>query len=83
MCHLATRGRLHSPGQPAEYDQLSVTLFVSGYSMIIASEKKSVRPYMLQHLEDLMEDVELYSWETVLAFGASNWSTAMFPGQMR
>ena len=36
-------------GQPAEYDQLSITLFVSGIPMVIVLEKESVRPYMLQH----------------------------------
>ena len=57
-------------GQPVEYDQLSITVFVSSFLIVMAMEKESVRPYMLQHLQDLMADAELYSWEPARAFYA-------------
>ena len=57
-------------GQPAEYDQLSITIFVSGFLMVMILEKQSVRPYMLQHLQDLMADADLYGWEPIRAFHA-------------
>ena len=38
--------------------------------MVVASEKESIRPYMLQHLQDLMVDMELYGGEPVRAFHA-------------
>ena len=38
---------------------ISVTLFVSGLLTVMAGKKETVRPFMLQHLQDLMEDTEL------------------------
>ena len=55
-------------GQPEEYDQLIITIFVCGFLMVMATEKESIRPYMLQHLQNLMADVELYGWELIWAF---------------
>ena len=49
---------------------MSVTLFVNGYMMVMAREKDIVRPFMLQHLYELMEDAELYRWEPVRTFFA-------------
>ena len=47
-------------GQPKEYEQMSITLFMKGFLIVMAIEKQSIRPFMLQHLWDLMEDMELY-----------------------
>ena len=54
-----------STGQPAEYDQMSVTLFVSGILIVMAMDNKSTRPFMLQYLQEPMEDRELYGWEPI------------------
>ena len=45
--------------QPTEYEKISVTLFVIGFQIMMASEKENVRPFMLQHLQVLMEDTAL------------------------
>ena len=57
-------------GQPAESHQLNITRVVSGFLTAMAAEKGSVKPYMLQHLHDLMADAKLYGWEPVRAFHA-------------
>ena len=67
---LATQDHLTPTGQPAEYDQLRIPLFVSGYLSVMSVEKGSVRLYTLQHLQDIMADVELYGWEPIRAFHA-------------
>ena len=38
--------------------------------MVMAAEKPSICLLMIQHLQDLMSDVELYGWELVKAFHA-------------
>ena len=38
--------------------------------MIMALEKESIRPYMLQHFQDLKADAELYGWKPIRAFHA-------------
>ena len=35
---------------PAEYEKMSITLFVSGFVMVMAIEKEKVRRFMLQYL---------------------------------
>ena len=47
-------------GQPSVYDSISVPLFVSGYMQAMEAEKPSVRPYMANHLIELIGDAELY-----------------------
>ena len=58
-----------STGPPTEY-KMSVTLFVSRFLMVMTGEKENVRPFMLQHLQEEMEDVELYRWDPIRAFHA-------------
>ena len=50
-------------GKPAEYEDISIPLFVSGYLAVIVVENLAVHPLMVQHLQELMWDAELYSWE--------------------
>ena len=56
-------------GQTAEYEEMCVTLFVSGFLMVMTGEE-TIRPFMLQHLKELTEDAELYGWEPIWAFHA-------------
>ena len=46
---------------------MSITLFVSSFLMMMVGEKESVRPFILQHLQQLMEYMEVYSWEAIRA----------------
>ena len=57
-------------GKPAEYEGLSIPLFISGYLVVMVAEKRSIHHPMIQHLQDLMSDAELYGWEPVRAFHA-------------
>ena len=52
-------------GQPKVFEDMSISLFVSGYLMVMAGERDQVKPHMIQHLQDLMKDVESYGSETV------------------
>ena len=45
-------------------------MFVSRFLMVMAGEKDNIKPFMLQHLQMLMEDIELYSWEPIEAYHA-------------
>ena len=55
-------------GKLIEYKGISITLFISRYLAIMAIEKSSVHPVIVQHL--LMGDAESYRWELVIAFHA-------------
>ena len=57
-----------STGKLAEYDQLSIPLFVSGYLMVMSAEKETMHPHTMQHLQDIMADAELCGWEPVMVF---------------
>ena len=37
-----------------------MTLFVSGYLMVMAKEKYEIKANMIQHLQELMDNVESY-----------------------
>ena len=52
-------------GKPAIYEELSLPLFVQGYLIVMKGEERAIRAKMATHLEELMEDAELYSWERV------------------
>ena len=56
--------------QPAVYEDLSVTVFVSGYLAIMETVKPVRKPFILRHLKDLMADTEVYGWATVHAYHA-------------
>ena len=55
-------------GKPVAYEELSIPLFVHGYLIIMRNEKDSVRAKMASHLDELMDDVGLYSWDKVRAY---------------
>ena len=57
-------------GKAAEYEAMSVPLFVSGDVKIMDSQKSDIRAIRSTHLADLMTDSELYGWEAVPAFHA-------------
>ena len=57
-------------GRPAEYHHLSIPFFISRYLSVMAAEKESVQSYMIQHLQDIMGDAELYGSGSILAFHA-------------
>ena len=57
-------------GKPAEYKDISIPLFVSRYLAVMSAEKPSMHPLVADHLQNLMGDTELYSWETIRAFHA-------------
>ena len=46
------------------------SFFVSGYLSVMSAEKESVQLYMMQHLQDIMADAELYGWEPIWVFHA-------------
>ena len=56
--------------KPAEYESLSIPLFISGYIRIMDSQKLDIKALMSAHLTELMADTELYGWEAVQAFHA-------------
>ena len=57
-----------SAGQPAVYKDMSDILFVSGYIKVMAGKRDQVKPGMLQHLQELMEDAQSYIREPVKAY---------------
>ena len=50
-------------GQPSVYNDLTTKRFVQGYFTIVRKSPSSLRPAMLMHLEDLMDDATDYDWE--------------------
>ena len=57
-----------SAGQPTVYEEMSVTVFVSGFLMVMVRGKDDIKPYMLQHLQKVMEDTKSYDWEPIQAY---------------
>ena len=57
-------------GKPAEYDTLSISLFISEYTKIMVKQKPDTKSQMRAHLAELMTDSGLYRWEAVRAFHA-------------
>ena len=59
-------------GKLAEYEVISILLFVGGFLAVITAEKPSIHPLIVQYmyLQDLISDAEVYSWELVRAFHA-------------
>ena len=55
-------------GRPAVYQDLSVTLFVSGYLAVMDTVKPSLRPIMSKHLKELILDAEVHGWALVRAY---------------
>ena len=47
-------------GKPAAYEDLFIPLFIKGYLIIMKREEGAIKDKMATHLEELMEDSELY-----------------------
>ena len=45
----------------AECEKMSVTLFISGFMMVMARENNNIKPFIFQHQQELMEDADLYA----------------------
>ena len=52
-------------GEPTIYEEMSAALFVNGYLMVMAGQSEAVKPIMLRHLQELVEDSDAYRWEVV------------------
>ena len=61
-------------GKPAAaaYADLTFVAFVHGYLIVIEFEKDTqIKAQMSHHLEELMEDTDLYRWKRVRAYHAA------------
>ena len=58
-------------GQPTVYEDLSVTLFVSGYLIVMETVMPAPNPNMPRHFNELMADTEVYGWLPVRAYHAA------------
>ena len=58
--------------RPATYKELTVSSSVRGYLMVLKDVQASqVKDRMVLHLEELMEDTDIYGWEKVNSFNAA------------
>ena len=57
-------------GTAAKYDELSLSQFVLGYTLIMEQQKPQLKSRMLRHLQQLMTDEPIYGWEVVRNFHA-------------
>ena len=58
-------------GQPPVYSDMSLAMFVNVYLTVLVEEDKDKKPIVLQHLQELMEDSEIYGWRTVQVYYAA------------
>ena len=59
-------------GHPATYKDLRVSSFARGYLIVLNDVKVGeVKHCMVLHLEELIEDTNIYGWEKVKAFYAA------------
>ena len=42
-----------------------------GYLTVLAEETGDIKPFLLQHLQELMEDAAIYSWRAVRDYHTS------------
>ena len=49
-----------SSGQLAVYNESSIALFESGYLTVLSEEAEGIRALMLTHLQELMEDADMF-----------------------
>ena len=59
-----------SQGQPQVYWEMSLALFINGYLSVLAEESDTSKTVMLQHLQELLEDTEVYGWRVVRGYHA-------------
>ena len=60
-----------SAGQPMVYEEMSAVLFVNGYLTLMVGESEDMKPHIVRHLMELMEDAEAYGWESVRSHHAA------------
>ena len=58
-------------GQPLVYGDMSLGLFANGYLTVLAEEAEDIKPFLLQHLQELMEDAKIYIWRAVRDYPAA------------
>ena len=58
-------------GQSPVYSDMSIALFTNCYLAVVAEEAVEIKAYMLVHLQQLMEDVEVYEWKIVREYHAA------------
>ena len=57
-------------GQPAVYEDSSITLFVFGYLAVMEVVKPDLKPIMARDLKELMTNAEVYGWAPVWTYHA-------------
>ena len=50
---------VYSQGKAPVYEDISLALFTSGYLVVVSEEGPSIKEYMLVHLREMFEDVEV------------------------
>ena len=55
-------------GQLAVYDNMGVALFVNGYLTGLGEESDEIKGFMLAHLQEVMEDADVYGWKCVRSY---------------
>ena len=57
--------------QPPVYGEMSLALFINGYLAILAEEADTNKSHVLSHLQELMENSEVYGWRVARDFHAA------------
>ena len=71
-----------SAGRPVVNENMRISL--SGYLIVMAGERDQVKPYMIQYLQELMDDAELYGWSLsghTSLYSSSKWNKVGHLGQ--
>ena len=58
-------------GQPVIYNQLNSVAFLIGYLAVMVLESDQVKEGMLAHLQEMMQDGEVYGWSMVRSYHAA------------
>ena len=73
-------------GKLEAYQDISISLFIQGYLIVIDSEEGTTRQNMFAHLKDLMSHAQLYRWDKARTFvvsGSTSWNRGIVHGWMR
>ena len=62
---------LSSQAQGSFYWGLSCMAFINRYLFVMALQPESIKPRMFTHLQEMMEDGEVYRWPVVLSYHAA------------
>ena len=57
--------------QPVAYENILSMAFVDGYITVMNRESLPIKKLMLAHLQEVMEEGEMYSWPAVRAYHAA------------